>query len=135
MVSIFSIQAPKSNSAGTDIDNSGEANVSQVKFSPEYVHMKEESSKLTGHDPKLRKDKFGFSLKDRSQNMNLAIDANDGTVVLESQKEQAFSSQKSVSDPFRRSYIELHDLFILMHFECKIIYSLRFRFLKLLSSC
>lgn len=60
--------------------------------------MKEESLKFADHDPKLRKDKVGFSLEEISQNRNMAIDANDGIVVPECHREQqAFSSQKSVS--------------------------------------
>lgn len=70
--------------------------------------MKEESLKLTCHDPKSRKERYRDLVKNISQNGMVAKDAIESDLA-ESKREQMFSSQKNVSVPSRRLFVGLHD--------------------------
>ncbi|XP_021776042.1 protein RRP6-like 2 [Chenopodium quinoa] len=96
--------APELNNAGTDISEAqtgciGEgSDGSQHEQAPAHLQLKDQGLKLTGHDPKPRKDRCGVLVKDSRQNGNITKGIN-GSVTLESQKEQvAFSSQKNVAE-------------------------------------
>ena len=111
----FSFQELELNNAGADIsedqtaseNNVEGSNVSQDEHCP-VVQMKEESLKLTCHDPKSRKERYRDLVKNISQNGMVAKDAIESDLA-ESKREQMFSSQKNVSAPSRRLFVGLHD--------------------------
>ncbi|CAO2827105.1 unnamed protein product [Amaranthus hypochondriacus] len=92
------------NNAGADIsedqtaceNNVEGSNVNQDEHSP-VVQMKEESLKLTCHDPKSRKERYRDLVKNISQNGMVAKDAIESDLA-ESKREQMFSSQKNVAE-------------------------------------